>query len=170
LLLLLFLIYFLSKQSSILVDEVSLPFGLAILYMSFEHRPILESNCHFLTLIDFSFYESSDILFIANFENAASLRLIVKPLTIIVKVTLVLAESMTHSLLEFTNINILSRHKLSLPFIKIVLEVANVLMDCICKFTIAFFGSILKFTLVKLIFIQIETALRKSIILDLANI
>lgn len=100
-----------------------------------------------MTLIDFSFDKTSNVLFIPNFENTAALRPIIEPLSVIVELALVLAKSMAHPLLEFSNIDILTCYQLPLSFIQVILEIANVLMDKVGQLAVPLLQPILELPL-----------------------
>ncbi len=149
---------------------MSFTVGFAFLYASLIHRTILEADCDFLALVEFTFDESTNKLLIAALQYAASFGPIIDPLSIIVKFPLVFAEAVAQAFLELPNIDVLACDKLPLPLIEIVAKIANVLMEGIGEFAVSFLGAIFELPLVDLVLVEIEPTLGKSVVLHLPDV
>ena len=122
-----------------------------------------------MRLIYFSLHETSDVLVLPNLHHSVSFGPIIGPLSIVVELSLVLAEAVSHAFSELAHVNVLACDQLSLSFVEVVPEVANVLMDGVRQFAVPFLCPILILSLVVLIPIQKEASLHKTVIFNLPN-
>lgn len=97
----------LSKSGPEFVDHVSLSMWEAIHYKSFVNWSIFISYGHLLGLIYLSFHKSCNELLFADFQNSTTLRSIVLPLSVVVVLSLVLAEAMSHTFSKLAHVDVL---------------------------------------------------------------
>jgi hypothetical protein len=142
------------NHGSLLINKAALSVGFAIFDESCIHRSIFVSDCHLLALVDVTLGEPANEFLSCHSQNSTAFGPAVLPFSIIVELSLVFARAVPETLLEFSHVNVLSCDQLPLSIIEVVVEVANVFMNCVCQFAITLSTPSVEFSLVLLIAIE----------------
>ena len=142
------------NDGPLLINKAALSVGFAIFDISCIHRSIFISDCHLLALVDVTLGEPANEFLSCHSQNSAAFGPAVLPFSIIVELSLVFARAVPETLLELSHVNVLAGDQLPLSIVEIVVEVANVFMNCVCQFTIALSTPSVEFSLVLLVAIE----------------
>lgn len=110
-------VFELTVSGASFIYEVPSSAGFSILYKSFIHGSALIPDGDLLRLIYFSLEKTSNILILTDLHDSAPFWSIIGPFSIVVELSLVLAEAVSHAFSELTHIDILACDQLSLSFV-----------------------------------------------------